>query len=266
MTRWGALILAGSRGPSDPVAQAAGVAHKAFAPIAGRPMIEHVVAALRATPQVGDIAASIAPEATPLPDGVARLDAQAGPAASTLAAFDRLGAPLLVTTADHPLLTPGMVADLLRAAADTQADVLAGVCPRATVESAGNPARRTWLRFADGDASGANLFALASPRARGAVALWRAVEAERKRPWRMAWAIGPGVLARYLAGRLDRAAAAAALGRAAGCTAAIALIDHPDAAHDVDRPEDLAFAARRLAARGAGATVRAGDDQGGASG
>src|SRR5690606_26237318 len=144
---------------------------------------------------------------------------------------------------------PGMVADLLRAAGKTGADVRAGVCPRATVESAGNPARRTWLRFADGAVSGANLFALATPRARGAVELWRTVEAERKRPWRMAWAIGPGVLARYLAGRLDRAAAARALGRAAGCTAALALIDHPDAAHDVDKPDDLAFAARRLEMR-----------------
>ncbi|HET7408720.1 MAG TPA: nucleotidyltransferase family protein, partial [Paracoccaceae bacterium] len=168
MTRWNALVLAASRGESDPVAQAAGVRHKAFAVLEGRTMIEHVVAALRAVPEIGDIAASIAPEAPELPAGVLRVDAAAGPAASTLAGFDRLGAPLLVTAADHPLLTPGMVADLLRAAEATGADVLAGICPRATVESAGNPARRTWLRFADGAVSGANLFALATPRARGA--------------------------------------------------------------------------------------------------
>lgn len=249
MRRWTALILAGSRGASDPVAQAAGVADKAFAVLDGRPMIAHVADTLRAVPGVGAIAVSISAHAPALPEGIVRLDAETGPAASTLAALERLGAPLLVTTADHPLLTPDMVADLLRQAEATGADVLAGVCPRPTVEAAGNPARRTWLRFADGDASGANLFALATPRARGAVALWQAVETERKRPWRMAWRIGPGVLARYLLGRLDRAAAARALGRAAGCTAAIAIIDHPDAAHDVDRPEDLAFAARRLADR-----------------
>lgn len=249
MTRWNALVLAASRGDADPVAQAAGVRDKAFARIAGRPMIEHVVAALRAVPEIGDIAALMALGAPEPPTGVLRLDAADGPAASTLAGLDRMGAPLIVTTADHPLLTPGMVADLLRAAEASGADILAGVSPRATVEAAGNPARRTWLRFADGDVSGANLFALATPRARRAVEIWRRAEAERKRPWRMARAIGPGVLARYLAGRLDRAGAARALGRAAGCSAAFAVIDHPDAAHDVDKPADLVFAAQRLALR-----------------
>ncbi len=251
MTRWRALILAGSRGRSDAVAQAAGVAHKAFAPVAGRPMIEHVVAALRAVPAIDGIAASISPQAPALPEGVERLDAALGPAASTLSAFDRLGPPLLVTTADHPLLTPGMVAELLHAAEGSGADVLAGVCPRSTVESAGNPARRTWLHFSDGDFSGANLFALTSAKARGAIEFWGLVEAERKRPWRMAWRVGPSVLAQYLAGRLDRAAAARALGNAAGCTAELVAIDHPDAAHDVDRPDDLVFAERRLALRAA---------------
>jgi len=41
--KWTVLILAGSRGPLDPVAQAAGVGHKAFAAINGRPMITYVV-------------------------------------------------------------------------------------------------------------------------------------------------------------------------------------------------------------------------------
>jgi GTP:adenosylcobinamide-phosphate guanylyltransferase len=249
VTRWSALILAGSRGPGDPVARAAGVAHKAFAHVAGRPMIAPVIDALRAVPEIGDIAASIPPGAPARPRGLLRLDAEAGPAASALAAFDRLGPPLVVTAADHPLLTSAMVSDLLAAAQASGADAVAGICPRATAEAAGNPARRTWIRFADGAVGGTNLFALATLRARGALVLWRRLESERKRPWRMAWRIGPVVLARYLAGRLDSAAAAAAVGRAAGCSAAFAVIDHPDAAHDVDRADDLAFAEARILAR-----------------
>ena len=249
MTRWSALILAGSRGPQDPVAQAAGVSHKAFAELAGRPMIAHVLDALRAVPEIGAIAASIAPDAPALPAGVLRLDAGPGPSASALAAFDRLGPPLLITAADHPLLTPGMISDLLSTARQSGADAVAGICPRATVEAAGNPAPRTWIRFSDGAVSGANLFALATLRARGALLLWQRLEAERKRPWRMAWRVGPTVLARYLVGRLDSASAAGAIGRLAGCSARFAVIDHPDAAHDVDRPADLDFAARRLLAR-----------------
>lgn len=249
---WRALVLAGDRGPQDPVARAAGVAHKAFAPVAGRAMIDHVLDALRAAPGMGEVAVALTPGA-PDPGGVLRLDAAAGPSASVRAAFDRLGPPLLIATADHPLLTPAMLRAMLDAAAATGADALAGLCPRATAEAARPHGRRTWLRFSDGQMSGANLFALAAPPARGAIALWQRIEAERKRPARMARIIGPGLLMRYAAGRLDRAGAARALGRAAGCTAAFALIDHPDAAQDVDRPEDLAFAEARLAARGAGA-------------
>lgn len=247
---WRALVLAGDRGPEDPVARAAGVAHKAVAPVAGRPMIAHVLGAMRAVPGIGEIAVSL-PAGAPDPGGVTRLEAGPGPSASAGAAFERLGPPLLITTADHPLLSPAMVADMLDAAATTGADALAGLCPRATAEAARPGARRTWLQFRDGAMSGANLFALTAPAARGALDLWQRLEAERKRPWAMARLVGPAVLARYLAGRLDRAGAARALGRAAGCSAAFAVIDHADAAHDVDCPEDLAFAEARLAARAA---------------
>ncbi len=252
MSPWRALVLAGERGPTDPVAAASGATHKAFAPLAGRAMLDHVLDALRASPAVTAIAVSIAPDAPRLAADVLRLDAGASPAASVLAAFDRCGPPLVVTTADHPLLSPAMIADLL--AASTTADVVAGVCPRATVEAAGNPARRTYLRLADGAVSGANLFALATPAARGAVVLWQRLEADRKRPWRLALRLGPAALARYAAGRLDGAGAARAIGRAAGCAAGFALIDHPDAAHDVDGVSDLAFVERRLGERRAGVT------------
>ena len=248
---WRALILAGDRGPADAVAESAGVAHKAFAPVAGRPMIAHVIAALRAVPAIGQIAAAL-PHGAPCPEGILRLEAGSGPSASALAAFDRVGPPLLIATADHPLLTPGMIRALLAEAERTGADALAGVCPRATAEAARPEARRTWLRLSDGDVSGANLYALAARPARGAIVLWQRIEAERKRPARIARLLGPGLLLSYLAGRLDRAGAARALGRAAGCSAALAVIDHPDASHDVDRPADLAFAEARLAARRAG--------------
>jgi hypothetical protein len=65
----------------------------------------------------------------------------------------------------------------------------------------------------------------------------------------MALAIGPLTLASYAAGRLTMAGAADALGRAAGCRAVLVTLDHPDAAHDVDKPADLAFAEARLRAR-----------------
>src|SRR3546814_7084049 len=49
-SRFTVLVLAGDRGPQDPVSQAAGVAHKCLAPVAGRTMLERVVTALVASP------------------------------------------------------------------------------------------------------------------------------------------------------------------------------------------------------------------------
>lgn len=246
---WNALILAGSRGAEDPVAVAAGVRHKAFAPLAGRPMIEHVIATMRAVPDIGTIFVSIETDAQALPEGVFRLDASASPAGSVLAALERLDIPLLVTTADNPLLTAAALSAFLHDAAASGADIAAGVCPRARVEQAGNPGRRTYLRFRDGDVSGCNLFALNTGQARKAVDFWRLLETERKRPWRMALRIGIGTLLGYALRLLDRAGAARKLGKAAGCAACLVTVEDIHAAHDVDKISDLHFAERCLSGR-----------------
>ncbi len=52
-TPFTAIILAGKRPGKDPVAEAAGVACKSFAPIGGRPMVHRVLDALEAARQVG---------------------------------------------------------------------------------------------------------------------------------------------------------------------------------------------------------------------
>jgi len=237
---WTALILAGSRGPDDPVAKATGVPHKAMSPIAGRPMIDWVIEALDGCPAIGKIAVcgpadlSFAPELTALP-------AEASPAASVLAGLHALGAPLLVVTADNPLLRARSLQQFLDQAHASGADVVAGVANKDVAEQAGNPGRRTYLKFRDGAFSGCNLFAIQYTRGRAAAEFWRSLEADRKRPWRMAGKIGARTLAAYMAGRLTLDSAVDAIAARAGCSAAAVRLDDPLAAHDVDKPEDLSF-------------------------
>ena len=190
--------------------------------------------------------------AAPCLYALAALCSPSAPALGALAGLEAAGAPLVVTTADHPLLAVEMVEHFIAAAAASGIDVAAGVALRPVVEQAGSTARRTYLRFRDGEVSGCNLFALMTPRASAALTYWRLLEAKRKHPLRMAWAVGPFTLIRYALGLLSTRAAAAALGRAAGCRAALIMLPFPDAAHDVDKPADLAFAEARLAARGDG--------------
>lgn len=235
-----ALVLAGSRGTADPVAAYAGVSDKALVEIAGETMLARVVSALRlAGAQRIVVSASsdaVASAASAL--GTEVLRAQPGPSASVAAAFAELGAPLLVTTADHALLQPEWIERFI-ADVPADADVCALLAEKEAIETALPETRRTYLRFADGAWSGCNLFYLASARAGAAVALWQEVEADRKRPWRIVRRLGVGALLRYLAGRLTLEAALSRLGRAAGVNARAVASPFGLAAVDVDKPGDL---------------------------
>ena len=245
-----ALVLAGSRpGAPDPVAAAEGVAHKALVDVGGMPMLARVLRSLREAgiehiavaadhPEVLSLAYAFS--AIPVPPG-------AGPSASVARGFATMGPPLLVTTADHALLRPQWVADFVADAPD-EADVAMLLARREDVERAVPGTRRTWLRFADGAWSGCNLFLLNSSRAKRAIATWEAVEAERKRPWKIAARLGVGTLVSYLLGRLALTEAVARLGDRVKLEAAIVTARDGLAAVDVDKPEDLAEVRRILAA------------------
>jgi GTP:adenosylcobinamide-phosphate guanylyltransferase len=259
MRRLTALVLAGTRAGGDPLAAYAGVSHKALIEVGGLTMIERVVGALAAVPDIERIVVAI--DRPELLRGLPGLHPSAcakplttmatgeGPSATVALALAREGVPLLVTTADHALLQPQWVHEFL-AACPADADVVAALGPRAAVQAAAPDTKRTWLSFSDGDFSGCNLFLLARPAASGAVEFWRELERVRKEPLRMMQRLGWSFALRYRLGRLTLAAASARLGELAG-GARLAFVEMSDgrAAIDVDKREDLELV-RRLAAAG----------------
>jgi GTP:adenosylcobinamide-phosphate guanylyltransferase len=259
--RFTALVLAGSRGPSDPVAASAGLSHKALVPIAGRPMLLRVLDTLRQSPRIGRIAVCLdrpeltaaLPELQRLVDGGVILITPAGPtpSRSVLLGLERLGRPLplLVTTGDHPLLTPAMVEHFLAAATGRGADVAVAVATESVVQRAYPETRRTYVRLADGGVTGCNLFAFLGQDASRAAEFWTKVERYRKQPWRLFAAAGPVSLALFLLGRLDLDQAIARLGRRLGITGLAVRMPFAEAAIDVDKPADRDLAERILGAR-----------------
>ena len=235
-----ALLLAGSRPGADPLAAYAGVADKALIVIGGETMLSRVVAALRAAGAqrivVAASSAAVADHARAL--GAETLPAAEGPSASVARGFALLGAPLLVTTADHALLRPEWVRRLIDET-PADADVMALLARREAIERDAPATARTYFRFADGAWSGCNLFYLANPAASGAITLWKQVETDRKRPWRIIRRLGPGVLLRYLLRRLTLTAAITRLGAFAGARIRIVESGSGLAAIDVDKPADL---------------------------
>jgi hypothetical protein len=109
---------------------------------------------------------------------------------------------------------------------------------------------RTWLRFADGHYSGCNLFLMRTPAARGVVALWQQLEADRKRPLAMLRRLGFSYALRYRFGWLRLEQALRRLGHLAGARIKPVILRNGLAAVDVDRMADLVLVRSLVDERG----------------
>lgn len=255
-----ALILAGSRGPDDPMAKAAGVSHKALLPVAGVPMLLRVVESVRALSGIARIYVCIedslvisgVPALGALErDGVLEIvPAAESPAASVAAALSRidLKQPLLVTTGDHPLLTPAILQRFVQAAPQG-CDLAVALAPADVVAAAYPGAIRTFYRLGKQRFSGCNLFLMRSANAARVADFWRRMETHRKRPLRLIWEVGPLALVRVLLGLMNAEQAFAYLSRKVGAVIKHVELPIAEAAVDVDKPADLELVERIFARR-----------------
>ncbi len=255
-----AIILAGSRPGPDPLLTGSGVSTKALLPIAGQPMLVHVVTALRASPLIGPItilaqnSAQLAAE--PGLAGLADLhfsDSGQGISSSLAAALPPGDDPLLVTTADNVLLTPAMVAEFLGGAVDS--DVAVAVVERDILLARYPESKRTWLKFRGGWWSGANMFRLCGRRVLPLLDFWGRIERDRKKGLRIIAAFGPWLLIGALLRLFTIQQGIARAGLRFGLKARVVPMSEPEACIDADKPVDIdlieaIFAARREAAIG----------------
>ena len=243
MTRWTALLLAGSRPGGDPFAAANGVAEKALIPVAGEAMIVRPVRALlgnalidrvRVLAQDGELLRPVLPN-----DDRLSIEPSGATIAATIEAIIADPAtrwPILVTTADHALLTGAMIDDFCARAEG--ADLAIGLVERGALVARLPHTSRTWIGFRGGAYSGANLFALGSPKAASAVRLWREIEQDRKRQWKLLAMLGlPGVMGLTRLWSLDKVVRN--IGLRLGLSIGAIQLRDPLAAVDVDKPADL---------------------------
>jgi GTP:adenosylcobinamide-phosphate guanylyltransferase len=257
--RWHALILAAGRGPSDPMASAYGVSHKCLVEVGGIPMLKRVVQTLLAHPAIAGISVAIDDRSVgELALGDLRSEVVFVPtaesAARTVLLFLRssvIKEPILLTTADHPLLTADMLDRFFAGSEEQAADVTVGLASAETILAAYPNAVRTFLRFGKERFSGCNLFGLKSAGAIRAVEFWHYLEPLRKKPWRMMAAFGPYALLRFTLGNLNLAQAFAIASRRIGVIARPVVLPFADAAVDVDKPADKELAEEILRRRAA---------------
>lgn len=259
-----AVILAGSRPGPDPLLGDSGIATKALLPVAGRPMLLHVVDALRASPHIGQIrimaqnsaALSRDPALAALAHdaGIAFVDSGAGISTSLAALVSGHDGPLLVTTADHVLLTPTMIADFVEASRGS--DVAVAMVAQATLVARFPQSRRTWLKFRGGWWSGANLFRFGGRQVLPLLDFWSRIEQDRKKGLRIVAAFGPALLIAALLRLITIQQGVQRAARRFGLRdARVVAMDQAEACIDADKPDDIILIETILAARQTGASA-----------
>jgi CTP:molybdopterin cytidylyltransferase MocA len=93
------------------------------------------------------------------------------------------------------------------------------------------------------------VFLLSTPKARQLVEFWIQVERERKRPLRLIRRLGWLMLIRYALGVLSLSDALRELSQRMGLSIKEIILPFPEAAIDVDTPEDLALVEQILGKR-----------------
>ena len=254
-----ALILAADRETDDPVAKAAGVPCKSLAPVGGTPMVFRVVNALDTSVEVDAINLCGPPESivSQTPDLRGLIESgkvnwfanQATPSTSAYHVLQSLPdeIPVILTTADHALLSVPIVDHFCSHARSTGCDVVIGIARHEEVAKAYPQTRRTATRLADGAYCGCNLFAFLTPRARLAADFWRQVESQRKKPLRVIQVLGWMAVLRYLMGRLSLAEALDRISNRLGFKAGAVIMPFAEAAVDVDSVSDLELVEKIIA-------------------
>jgi GTP:adenosylcobinamide-phosphate guanylyltransferase len=218
-------------------------------------MIYHVVRTLHVSPHIGKIVilSQEIEHLRPAVDaagGAILVESQNSISLSIKAQAETLGfsAPLLVTTADHPLLTVEMIDEFIR---NADGDLAVAMVERQNMLKKFPDAQRTWLRFSDGAWSGANLFGLMSQKSSLALDLWVDAEQDRKKAWRLFLHFGLLLAARALTRTIGLNQAMAKAGKRLGLKAKLVSLTDPVAAIDVDKLSDHVLAENIMAERAA---------------
>jgi len=252
--RFAALVLAADRTNKDPITQHTGAACKAFAPVDGIPMVIRVLDTLAACDLITTVILCGPPESLHMHCPELKLRIASGqvtwipnldsPSRSAESGLSQIPSdtPVLLTTADHALLTPDMVQSFLRSSLAIQGDATVGLVRQQDIAAAFPGSKRTVIRLRDGGFCGCNLFTF-NPQGRALIRFWRQAEDLRKRPWRLiAQVLGFRMVLSYLFGFLTLQKGLQAVSEKSEVKIQGIMLDDPRAGVDVDKVEDLVLA------------------------
>lgn len=242
-----AVVLAGGEGAIiDPA-----VAIKGLVPVAGKPMVEWVVDALRSAESIGEIAV-VVPTAEHLgawADKVDKLVVSDGRFIdNALAGIDafRNDRSVLVATGDLPALTAEAIDDFVGRSVERGADFSYPLVRKEDMLEQFPGSERTFVRISGGPVTGGNMMLLTPTLARNARDIGQRLFETRKSPVQMARVVGFPFIFKAIAGTLVPADVEAKLGELTGGRCAAIYTAYASIGADVDKPIDVVVAERVL--------------------
>lgn len=238
-----AIILAG--GESKHLSQCSTQRYEAMIEIAGKPMVTFVAHALRASGKVKRIfvlGPSTIMASCNFPDNTVLLNGGNTIMETIQIGMDALGheQPVLVATADIPLLTPEAVTDFLAQCTQAaEADLYYPVVPRQVNELYYPGNKRTYVKLKEGVFTGGNIFLVKPVIVPRCLAVAEKIIAQRKNPLQLCKIIGWGFVFKFLCRMLGVREVERQFSDLLGIQGTVVFSSYPELGIDVDKPSDL---------------------------
>ncbi len=245
------IVLAGGGGRRGELVEQEGVPCKALIKIKGKEMARYVLEAYRSVEEIqrivlvgsveelGSIAEDYSAQVVPEKETIMQNVAEANRFLNT----DR---PLLISSADIPLIGPGVVEDLLQKCRPFEADFFYSIVDREQNEKLFAGSKRTYVTCREGIFTGGNIFVVNPAKIEGSLSIMENFMAHRKNPFKLVALLGPVFVLRFLTKRLTLPELEKRFSELLNLKAQAVISDYPELSFDVDKPGDLEFVRRYL--------------------
>ncbi len=253
-----AVITAGWKpSPDDPLAEYTQGKSKALIPIAGKPMLAHVVDALAgsryiehvivvALDPVADVSFSVPVEYVPDAGNIFS-NAEAGVLCAQ-SQYPNLDG-ILVSSCDVPTITPAIADAFVEECFRTDHDLYFSIVERDVMEARFPGAGRTYVHMSDGDVAGGDLVFIRPSATISRPELWQKIAQARKSALRQARMVGLVAFFKLLIRRLSIAEAERRASKVFNVRGRGILFPYAEVAMDVDKPYQLDIVRAELEAR-----------------
>jgi len=243
----------------DPLAEHAQGKSKALIPIAGKPMIAHVVDAIAQSSYIqhiivvaldpaAEVSFSVPVEHVP-DKGDIFSNAEAGVLHAQNRYPDMDG--ILLSSCDVPTITPSIVNAFVEECFRTEHDLYFSIVERPVMESRFPGSGRSYVHMRDGDFAGGDLLLIRPSMSLSRSELWQEIANARKSALRQARLVGLGTFFKLLTRRLSIADAENRASKVFSVHGRAVPFPHAEVAMDVDKPYQLDIVRAELEARAA---------------